>query len=67
VQTVGPERLCQLKIPMAPLGIKTATFQLLPQSLKQLHHHVTQLNTVHTVEFWTENSSYSSIPDVLFE
>ena len=52
---------------MTPVEIKPATFQLLPLFFNQLRHRVSQLNTVHTEEFWTENSIYSSIPDVLFE
>jgi len=67
VQTVRLEGLCQSKIPMTPVEIKPATFQLLPLFFNQLRHRVSQLNTVHTEEFWTENSIYSSIPDVLFE
>jgi hypothetical protein len=33
---VQPEGLCQRKIPMTPLGIKAATFQLVGQCLNQL-------------------------------
>jgi len=37
---VRPEGLCQWKIPVTPLGIKTATFRLVVQYLNRLRHHV---------------------------
>jgi len=39
---VRPERLCQWKNPMTPLGIEPATFWLVAQCLSQLHRYVPQ-------------------------
>ena len=38
--TVRPEGLGQWKIPATPWGMETATFRLVVQCLKQLHHRV---------------------------
>jgi hypothetical protein len=40
---VRPERLCQWKIPMTPLGIKPVTFWLVAQCLNQLRYRVPPL------------------------
>jgi len=37
---VQPEGLCQCKISVTPLVIEPATFRLVAQYLKQLHHSV---------------------------
>ena len=38
--TVRPERLCQWKIPMTPMGIEPATFRLVAQCVHQLRDRV---------------------------
>jgi hypothetical protein len=46
---VRPEGLCQSKKPMAPLGIKPATFRLVAQCLDQLCHRLPHLPKVLSV------------------
>jgi hypothetical protein len=59
---VRPEGLCQLKIPVTPLGIELATFRLVAQCLNQLRYRV-HLNDIFQNKIKTpQKTHFSSIP-----
>jgi len=58
---VQQEGLCQRKTPMTPSGIEPATFQLVAQCLKQLHHHVPQVTKVnYTITYMHTSTKFST-------
>jgi hypothetical protein len=58
---VQPTGLYEWKTPVAPSGIKPATFRLVAQCLDQLRHRVTLLFTCRQIQSDSETSPYNAV------